>query len=273
MFSTQTRILLTEWKAITKLIVDHSIPAKEKPISHIEELENFDIEHLENLTFSTAEAFPHILSEKQIATALQGPYGAHIRQKMAAYAKNARFRLELHLNKEEMFKNKRLVLPPEEQLSPKKLLKLSFNDLDKIQNELDSLTKEHDAQWRAFLQDWTKHLANFLVTSGGVPLTEREHKELHDEDIATELLPRFIEVGLATPEPSYPQLNFSTYLYLKAMLAVQSALSRQHLPHGESEIDNILKKYKSEWATMENQERDGLEKQKEITQSALQPLD
>ncbi len=269
--STQARILITEWQALAKLIVSHSVPAKDKPITNIEDLESFDIENLENITFSTADELPNILSEKQVQTALQGPYGNLIREKMRAYSRIARFRLEMHLSKEELFKNKRATLAEQEQIPVKKLDKLSFTQLDQIQSELDNLTAEHDQQWREFIEEWSDHLIQFLNQTK-LSLTERETKEFQDEDIATEILPRFIEVSLKLPKKDYAEMSCVDYLHLKALLTIQSALSRQHLAHDDNEIQQKLKDFKSMWSEMEKQEKALLENQKQLTEQVLSAL-
>lgn len=269
---TQARILMTEWKALAKLIVAHSTSAKDKPITNLEELENFDIENLENITFSTADEFPNVLAEKHIQTALQGPFGAMIKEKMTAYAKISRLRLEIHLSKEDLFKGRRIVQPEEEQIPAKKLEKLSFVQLDKIQSELDTLTEKHDQEWQNFIQKWNEELINFFIQSN-LGLTEREIKEIKDEDISTELLPRFIEIGMKLPRKDYSQMSFTDYLSLKALLAAQSALSRQHLAHGESEIQPVLQGFQVKFALMQKQEQELLEEQKKLTLEVVSPLD
>lgn len=267
--STQSRILLTEWQSLAKVIVAHSVASKEKPITNLEELESFDIENLENITFSTAEEFPNVLSEKQINTALQGPFGALIKEKMSGYATIARFRLELHLNKEDMFKNKRAPLAEKEKIPEKKMSKINFSELDRMQKELDTKTIEHNQEWLDFIHEWTEALINYLIHAN-VKLTEREVQDLHTEDIATELLPRFRELGMTLPQKEYPSMSFADYLILKAELAVQSALSRRHLPHGHSEIQETLKNFKPHLTTMQNQEQQLLSLQQKTTAALLE---
>ena len=268
MIGTQARILITEWQAVAKLIAAHSIAAKEKPIANIEDLESFDIDNLENLTFSTADELPNILSEKQIQTSLQGPYGAFLKEKMSAYAKIARLRLEMHLSKEELFKTRRIPIPEAEQIPAKKLEKINLSDLEEKQTALDQLTEEHDQEWRAFIESWTQKLIQYF-SQAKLALTEREIKELNDDDIITEVLPRFIEVGLKLPKKDYPEISFSDYLYLKALLTTQSALSRQHLPHDDNEIQQRLKNFKPILSQMEKQEQEMLADQKKLTLAIL----
>ena len=271
LLGTQARILMTEWQALAKLIVAHSTPAKDKPITNLEELESFDIDSLENITFSTAEEIPHILAEKHIQAALQGPFGSLIKEKMAAYAKISRLRMEIHLSKEELFKTRRAEQPESERIPAKKLEKLSFSQLDDLQQQLDELTEQHNREWQEFIQQWTDHLIDFF-SEAHLALTEREIKELKDEDIATELLPRFIEVGVKLPQKSYPQLSFTDYLYLKAMLTTQSALSRQHLAHDDAEIQQALSGFKSGFAQMREQEQLLSDQQKKMTASLISSL-
>jgi hypothetical protein len=266
-YSTQARILMAEWVILAKLIMAHSIPAKEKKVVSIEDLESFDIENLENINFGTSEELPHIMAEKNINIAMQGPFGAMLKEKMAVYAAISRVRLEIHVSKEELFKTKRTT-PEEQRIPEKKLEKLSFSLLDELQNQLDELTQQHDQEWQEFIQSWTDALLAFF-TQSQLTLTEREVKELKDEDIATELLPRFIEVGLKPPKPSYPQMSCTDYLQLKAFLTIQSALSRQHLPHDDAQIQQKLLGFKSELAKMQKQEQELLAEQKNLSAEIL----
>lgn len=270
-FGTQACILITEWEPLAKLIVTHSTPTKDKQVTNFEDLESFDIENLEDITFSTGDELPHILAEKNIKLALQGPFGSMIKEKMAAYAKICRFRLELHLNKEELFKNKRAAQPEQGQISTKKLESLSFTQLDKIQNDLGALAQQNNQEWENFLEEWTSHLLDFFVNAQLV-LTEREIKDLKNEDISSELLPRFIDVGMELPQKEYSEISCCDYLYLKSMLTLQSSLSRRHLSHKYTEIQKILEGFKSEFAQMKKEERQLLENQKKQTTAILSSL-
>ncbi len=249
----------------------HSLASKDKSITKIEDLESFDIENLENITFSTEDELPNILTEKQVQTALQGPFGFFIREKMTAYARITRFRLEVHLSKDELFKDKRIVLSDDEKIPSKKIEKMSFDKLDQIQHELNDLTETHHQEWQNFIEEWTHQLLNFFHKLHA-SLTEREITELQSEDIATELLPRFIEVGIKLPQ-KYPQMSFSDYLFLKALLIMQSALSRQHLPHDDNELQQKLKGFKNEFAQMAKQEQQLREEQKKMSMLILSALD
>ena len=270
-FGTQARILISEWKALAKLIISHSIAAKEKPILNIEDLESFDIANLEDINFGAPDELPHIMAEKNIQTALQGPFGGLIKDKMAAYARLTRVRLEIHLSKEELFKNKR-AKPEGEQIPEKKLEKLNFSLLDNIQHQLDELTEQHNEQWREFIQRWTEILIDFFAESK-LLLTEREIRELQDEDVATDLLPRFIEVGLKLPQKDYKQMNCADYLYLKMLLTTQSALSRQHLPHDDAQIQQKLQGFKPQLAKMQKEEQKIFEEQKNQSSTILSAVD
>ncbi len=266
-FGTQARILISEWKALAKLIISHSIPAKEKPILNIEDLESFDIANLEDINFGVPDELPHIMAEKNIQTALQGPFGGLIKDKMAAYARLTQVRLEIHLSKEELFKNKR-AKPEAERIPEKKLEKLNFSLLDNIQHQLDELSEQHNEQLREFIQRWTEILIDFFAESK-LLLTEREITELQDEDVATDLLPRFIEVGLKLPQKDYKQMNCADYLYLKMLLTTQSALSRQHLPHDDAQIQQKLQGFKPQLAKMQKEEQKILEEQKNQSSTIL----
>ncbi len=270
-FGTQARILITEWKGLAKCIMDHSIPAKDRPINQIDDLENFDIENLENINFSTADELPNIIPEKNIRVALQGPYGGMIQQKMAAYAKVARLRLEIHLSKEELFKINRAILPEDQKIPIKKMEKFDFTQLDNIQNQLDSAVLEHNLEWGEFIEEWTNQLLEYLVQSQ-LAMTDREVKDLHEEELASELLPRFLDLGMKLPQKDYPQMTFSDYLLLKAMLLVQSSLSRRHLEHTDVQIQKKLQGFQANLEQMREQERQLLKIHQDQTDLIVSPF-
>lgn len=271
-FGTQARILMTEWKGLAKCIMDHSTPVKDRPVNPLEDLENFDIENLESINFSTADDLPNILAEKNIKVALQGPYGAMIQQKMAAYAKIARLRLEIHLSKEEIFKGKRAILAEEQKIPVKKIEKFNFTQLDEIQYSLDEAVVQHNTEWNEFIEVWTNQLIDYLVKSQ-LSMTDREVKDLQDEELITDILPRFHEIGMKLPRKDYPKMTFSDYLYLKAMLITQSALSRQHLEHTDAQVQKKLQGFQAELAQMQEQEQKVLQIQQELTDLIVSPLD
>lgn len=268
---TQTRILLSEWKALAKIIVAHTTLVKEKPITNIEELESFDIDNLENLTFMTPSEAPHILSEKQIRSVLQGPFGVIVKQFMSAYAEISRYRLELHLSKEDLFKTKRATLSTEHQIPSQRLVNLTFAKLEESQLQLDDLTSTHEQEWQNFIQKWSDELIKFLI-KGKAIITEREINELQTEELANDIIPRFIELSMKLPKSEYPSMSFTEYLQLKAHLAVQSALSRQHLPHTEADLQEVLKNFKSSFNSMQQQEKQLQTQQQQQIQRILSGL-
>lgn len=244
---------MSEWRELAKCIVNHSTPLHEKPITNIEELESFDIENLENISLGTSSEDTHILTEKQIHVVLQGPYGAFVKQKISHYAKIARFRLEIYLNGEELFKNKRTTLPAEDQINEKKLKKINFSDLNTAHTQLEQILIEHDNEWTEFIKKWIGVLLEYLERTK-LPFTDRETKELYDESLATEILPRFIELSMALPRKEYTEMSFSDYLILKAHLAIQSSLSRRHLSHEELDILDVLRNFKPQLEEMKTEE-------------------
>lgn len=270
--STQARILISEWKELAKCIISHSTPLHEKPITNLEELENFDIENLENITLGTSSEDTHILSEKQITVALQGPFGAFLNQKIASYAKVARFRLEIHLKSEELFKGKRTTLAAEDQISEKQLKKITFSELTATQKQLEDLVVEHENEWLEFIKNWTETLIEYFKSSN-LPLTDREIKDLYDENLATEILPRFSDLSMQLPKKKYPTMAFIDYLILKSHLAIQSSLSRRHLSHEELDILDILRNFKPQFELMKQQEEALLSSQKALTEEVVKFLE
>ena len=231
-----------------------------------EEEEEEDILPEESLT---SEKLPPLISPIQIKTTFEGPYQNFLKLMITTYAKNARIRFEKHLLQEEIFKGNRISLV-KNQITSQKLEKINFSDLNQIEEKLNQMTNDFHQKWQEF---YSEAAQNFIehCKKENILLTTYEKKEIHDEEPFSELTAKFIELNLTLPEYKSP-LTFTQYLSMKIHLTLQSALSRQHLPHGNTEINEILKKFKPNFNKMSKQEKQLFNKQQDQVNEVIKSL-
>lgn len=249
---TYAKIILSDWPMLAELVSVHTQLIKHAPEQE-KEVQQFNL-----------------LSERQITDAIKGPYQAFFKQKMIAYAAISRLQLELTVEKEEVFKEKRT--PPETKELPKKLVeKFSFSDLDNIRSELDQLTSEHDQQWKEYIQQWQGKILS-RINEIGITLTEIEIKEFKDQEPISELYDRFVNLHIELPKTKKNAMNFQKYFTYKIYLIIHSALSRQHRPHQQEDIKKILKLLKSDLDAIRKEEKQILADQKQATDKLIEPI-
>jgi len=249
---THAKVILSDWQVLATIVTKHSTLIKES--TQEEE--------------SESEPGPQVLSQREIDDAFNGPMQAFFKQKITAHSAIARLRLHLTMNDDETFKEKRAKLPDEDKIPESILSSTSLSDLNKIGKELDQLTTEHHEQWEQCRDAWNKHILQRLSETG-LSLSEIEIKEFQDPEPISELSDRFVSLNIALPKTHKADMDFSKYLTLKTDIAVQSALSRQHLPHEQSDIQRILKQLKSDFNAIRKQEQQILSEQKAATNQAV----
>src|SRR3990167_9199284 len=235
--STNAKVFLNDWRTIRDIIKEHTKLTTEKNQQ------------------PTTPSLTALFSDRQLTDALSGPYQAFFKEKLSAYATIAKLRLTLNMTEE----NKKHPLT-KDLASQNVSTTYSLNDIDKMQNELDTLTKEHHKQWQALLAQWDQLLIAGL-TANQVPLTDREQKELQDKEPLSELLNRFTDLNLELPSLDFTHFNYPQYLKLKMELVIVSSLSRRHETHTASDIDKVFKKLKSEFDRIAQEEKKVLKKQ------------
>lgn len=213
---------------------------------------------------------PTLLTVKQIQTTLEGPYHQFIKIMLTAYAKVARLRYEKYINKENIYKDQRARLAADLIISETVINRITFAGLKQAQEKLDEFTLEFHEAWQQFYSDIIDHMVEKLKHDH-FNFTEYEIKELHDEEPLTELLSRFIELNIKPPVHHMP-INFIQYLSLKLHLTLNNSLSRQHLPHSDSDIQQILKKYKSDFNQISKNEKNLIQQQQKLVTEVLKTL-
>ena len=234
--STNAKILINEWKALRELVLGAT---------------------------STPEASePALLTDRQINDALFGPFHPFFQQKLSSYATLAKARLLFAIAQDEALKNQ----SPE---SIRGLEKITLSEVDKIQGELDELSKQHYETWQAHLKNWNQKLL-LSLTANDLSLSEIEIQEFQNQEPLSELFDRFTDLHLDMP--TWEPMGFQQYLQLKAHLAIHSCLSRQHQPHETTEIQKRLKKLKKDFDHISAEEKKLIESQKRDTQKIIEPL-
>lgn len=193
------------------------------------------------------------LSAADIETALSGPLGDFFRQKMAAYAKIMRDSNRLAKSNEEVLKAF---------VEAKHPIK-SAGEIESALSELTTLTEQHYQEcldaWRQFSEALVKALAQKNTI-----LNKIEVEDLRRQESLSELFKRFKDLNLELPRIKSKSMTLETYLYFKTYLALQSALSRQHLPHQPSDIEAVLKAIKKEFQAISEAEKALLKKQADL---------
>lgn len=250
--STDAKVLINDWQALHNIIEAHTqlTTAKRKD--------------------TASNLLTTLFSERQLTDALTGPYQRFIKQKLSAYATIARLRLELTIKQDDSLKIKE----DEQQINPvlgSLVEQYSTNDINKMQSALDQLTNEHDEQWQAQLDQWHQQLLTSL-TANNMPLTAIEIQEFQGKEPLSELIACYTDLNLDVPKLNFSDFKFEQYLKLKLELAIRSSLNRRHEAHTTADINRLLKKFKSEFEHIRQQEKTLLDQQHAETQKIIQPI-
>jgi len=234
---THARIVLSDYPVLAKLIMKYSQFVKDQLQSSNKQLH-----------------YPtHIINRREIEDAIDGPMSTFFKQKLTAYMALARIHMSLNILQEDTLKNKQSELLDIDKIPESLLKNMSLSDLSKIKQQLDQLTHEHAKVWEQSSKQWTEHTLSCL-NNENLSLSTIEIKEFKDLEPISELLDRFTILNIDFPKMQKSDMNFSKYLMLKADIAIHSALSRQHKPHNQPDIQKILNQLKSEFTTIAKQE-------------------
>lgn len=253
---TYAKITLSDFKVLANLISEHSKLVKETA-RETEEEESDDSAH-------------RILSDREILDALNGPLQKFFKDKLIAYSTIARVRLELTISKEELFKEYR-EQPQEFKLNKKYLENITLSDISDIQNKLDQLCEEHYEKWQEKLAQWQQAILKKLDEKN-ITLSIIEIQEFQGKEPLSELLDRFTDLKIELPKTKKREMNYSDYLKYKTDIAILSALSRQHLPHEEKEINKILKSLKSVFDSITQEVNQLIKSQEKETQKMIENI-
>ncbi len=252
---TTAKVLINEWGAIREVIEEISTLLKDK------QSEDSD-------TF--VEAPVNLLTDQRVNDSIDGPYQTFIKKTLSAYSaiNNVRMQVTFTQNENLNIKN---VAPAESDL-PKEVLK-NFNAamLDKLQHELDTLTRENFKAWQEMIYNWQQNISLGL-TMADVALSELEIKELNDLEPLSELEARFADMKLDMPKIAKTGLDFKQYLTMKANLCIHSSLSRQHKEHKPTDISSTLKKIKDTFKQIAQEEKELIQSQNDAINQVISTL-
>ncbi len=252
LMGTDARLVISDWHVLAKIIAGHATLIKDLVQGEDEE----------------ETSRPNVLSQREIEDAFNGPLQKFFKQKATAYAATARVRLEITMREDENLKGRRAKLNDKDKVPESIVKKTSISDLNKIQTALDQLTSEHNEKWEESRTAWNEHILQRL-SECDLSLSEIEVKEFKDPEPISELNDRFVSLNIDLPKINKADMDFSQYLTLKADVTIQSALSRQHLPNAQSDIQRVLKQLKSDFSNIRKQEQQILEEQKTATNEVV----
>jgi hypothetical protein len=192
------------------------------------------------------EGQPIALSDKQIFNALNGPYHVFFQQHFDALSRINRVILAQYLSKEEEIKKTDF----EEALDlgvNKTLLERDSHEINRLRDTLNDMVPTHLAEWEAHDHESSQKLLDALAENG-VHLNDIEITQFQLNETISEIDDRFVDLKLSLPSQKKKKqaeqdvMRFAFYFQLKVVLAIQSALSRLHLPHEQADIQGIVDK-------------------------------
>lgn len=124
-------------------------------------------------------------------------------------------------------------------------LKEKAQQLVSVDDQLSKLGPEQNKEWVTY-RDQTLEELTEAFHSTGISLNEMEIGDLKKQDTFAAIRKRFKDLDIPLPLPDIKggHLPYSTYFELKAYLAIQSALSRNLLPHSHADILTYMSKLK-----------------------------
>ncbi|MCX7120497.1 MAG: hypothetical protein NTZ67_01775 [Gammaproteobacteria bacterium] len=221
---TYAKNLLADWKIIANLMLQKSTWVKDTTQAQLEK------ETLKPLT----------LTDLQMSDAFNGPFQHFFKIHLRAYAKISTIETALTISKDDLFKESEMPTNTIFNIPEKLLSSIESSALKELRAKLDSSTKEHYALWESAIQNW---IDTFIQTlkNNDITLSDIELNDLATNQPISELHDLFINLKIALPKLSKSAFDFQQYFTLKIILTVQSALGRAQQPHGEKEIEAMLK--------------------------------
>lgn len=185
------------------------------------------------------------LNPENLDHALNGPLGPFFLSFIQAYLKIMQQHHAQALKNDEAFKD----------LASTNLPTKSPTEIDQEMAELNESFEKNYQLWLNFWLESAKNLAKKLAEKKLI-LNPIETEDLYRQENLIVLYKRFNELQVEIPTLKSPSMNLSNYLYLKTYLAIQSALSRQHLPHEPSDIEGFLKLLKKDFQSIAQAEKE-----------------
>src|SRR3990167_431196 len=204
------------------------------------------------------------LTNKQVNDAFNGPFQHFFKTHLQAYAQISKVVTAIVISKDDLFKESEIPTNTIFNLPEKSLESIEVETLKELRNKLDSLTKEHYAQWESFIQNNTETLIQELKKHN-VTLTDTEANDFAMNQPIAELEDLFINLKLTLPKLSKSAFDFQQYFILKTVLVSYNALSRTQQPHSEKEIDALLKTLHAIFKKINKMEKELLSTQEKST--------
>ena len=253
--NTYARAMLTDWRPLAKVMQQHT-------------------ELLIESTHKESEndaAQPQIINRRQFDDAIHGPLASFFRHIISAYALVGRFQLEFNIKDNDVFKGKRINLDELPKIPETVMLNVTIGQIDEMRRELDQMTDQFYQQWME-LQDAWKNAITQALEEQNITLAVLEITELQGREPMSELLDRFTDLKIDLPKFDKEKMSWQTYLQLKTIVVIHSALSRNQLQHDTQAINKTLKQIKSVFADIDRQEKQLNQEQQATIDQLMTPI-
>ena len=238
--TTDQRIIVSEWTALSKLIAKHSL------------LRDQQVKQNQSDTIDLNT----ILTDQQIFDAIQGAYHPLFKIYIPVATMIAFHRTHAQIDKEDNLKENLAYLAAGHTV-------VSMDAINHCRDQLNDAIVRHNQQWEGQLFLWQMQLTGALRDSG-LQISEHELDEFSAPDSLSQVNTDFLSLNIDPPTYTLP-LGFHQYFRLKCYLLVIHALSRQHQPHGAREISAYMKYVKKPLATIESESKKiALEQQSQV---------
>lgn len=249
-FTTYARTLISDWQPVKRWIQEHTVSTLKE-------------QHQQQ----SSESTPELISEPQLDEITSGPYHTFLKNTYKAYAKLVYSRQQYRMFSDDTFKD--FAATHTNKLTDKEMDTLSNFNFSELQKELTALFKDCCEAWNTVIRQWQQAIIQPLMQH---QLTEREIEEFIAFDPLSEILNRFNDLNLDTPKYKQNSMNFSEYLKLKTFLLLYSALSRQHIPHTQTDLTAAVKPLKSLFSQIQQQDKELNQQQAGQYETIIQPL-
>jgi len=233
---TTSKVIINDWLAIREIMADIATTCKEKQETEVGSHENL-------MT---------LLSDIQFSDAFTGPFHPFIKKLLASYALICKLRLYLITTQDDNIKPH--ISEPINDFPPNINTDINVASLDKIQRQLDETARSQFQQWKEKAKEWQDQLI-LQLTVHEANLSELEIEAISTQETLSELLNQFTDLHLELPKIKDDKYKFTDYFKLKVILCLHSALSRQHKAHETNDIQIFIKKLKSDFKQIGQQEQ------------------
>ena len=248
-FTTYARTLISDWQPVKRWIQEHTVSA------------------LKERHQQSSESTPELISEAQLDEITSGPYHPFLKNTYIAYAKLVYARQQYRMFSDDTFKE--FAASHKHKLTDKEMETLSNFNFTELQKDLTALFKDSHESWDMVIRQWQQAIIQPLMQH---QLTEREIEEFTAFDPLNEILNRFNDLNLDTPKYKKNSMNFAEYLKLKTFLLLYSALSRQHIPHTQTDLTAAIKPLKSLFSQIQQQDKELNQQQASQYEAIIQPI-